>query len=429
MSTFRVLAIDDNPYALQTIESALAGTGYVVETARSGREGLERASAQAPDAVLLDLLMPGIDGLEVLRRIREDDALSEVPVIVVTSADERPARLDAIRAGADDFLAKPVNVPELRARLSTLEKLNRFRRLATERARLGWMAEGCREGLVLLRPDGAVAWANGAARRFLDVPAPPRDAGPAFARQLADRYVAVLPGSLEEWPRIADLLLVRPATRSAPPLWLRVEALDAGPASLSARLTDVTAVLQSFRTARLAATALRHGFPASSEALLAELEAPALTGPGLAPGEVSAAATRASMAAGVPLEIEDGGGASWRLPLSTARLETTLFELFRSAREAAGESPARVGLRLDKDRPAFTLSVPGSAAGPLLGDPLAPQRALGRVAAGGGSGTSSRDLGLAWVALSVGEAGGALAVVPPGAGSAVSVELRFPEAA
>lgn len=425
MSTFRVLAIDDNPYALQTIEGALAGTGYDVETARSGLEGLERAAAQPPDAVLLDLLMPGIDGLEVLRRIRQDDVLSEVPVIVITSADERAARLDALRGGADDFLAKPLNIPELRARLSTLEKLNRFRRLATERARLGWMAEGCREGLVLLRSDGAIAWTNGAARRFLELPPPPRDAGVTFARRLAERFDPVFPAAVDDWPRCSDALLVRPATATAPPLWLRVEALDAGPDTLSARLTDVTAALRAFRTARLAATAVRHGLPASTTGLLAELEAPGLAvAGGLSRDEVRAAAGRLAATSGISVDVADVGEGPWRLPLPPARLEAILFELLLAARGTTGEDGGPVRLRFGRDTSALTISVSG-APGPLLGDPSAPQRVLGRVAAGGVNGALAPDPGLAWVALTAAEAGGTLAAGPSGA----SIELRMREAA
>jgi class 3 adenylate cyclase len=99
--------------------------GYTVLRAQSGAEALERVAAEPVDLVLLDILMPGMDGYEVCRRLREDDATRFLPVVMITaSGDEEKTR--AIEAGADDFVAKPFVQPELLARVGSLLRIKRY---------------------------------------------------------------------------------------------------------------------------------------------------------------------------------------------------------------------------------------------------------------------------------------------------------------
>jgi two-component system, OmpR family, KDP operon response regulator KdpE len=114
MSGARVLVIDDEPQIQRAIRTALAGHGYGVIGAETGEEGLTRFAERRPDIVLLDLMLPGIDGLEVCRRIRE---VSSTPIIVLSARGEERDKVAALDLGADDYLTKPFGVEELLARI------------------------------------------------------------------------------------------------------------------------------------------------------------------------------------------------------------------------------------------------------------------------------------------------------------------------
>src|SRR3954451_1471472 len=114
----RVLIIDDDRALRDALRRALGLAGYEVDTASGGEEGLSRIAAQPPDAVLLDIGMPGVDGLEACRRLRA--AGDRVPVLMLTARDAVEDRIDGLDAGADDYLVKPFDVGELKARLRAL---------------------------------------------------------------------------------------------------------------------------------------------------------------------------------------------------------------------------------------------------------------------------------------------------------------------
>jgi two-component system, OmpR family, response regulator MprA len=114
----RVLIIDDDRALRDAVRRALALSGYEIDTAVSGEAGLARIAEQRPDAVLLDVGMPGVDGLETCRRLRA--AGDRVPVLMLTARDAVEDRIDGLDAGADDYLVKPFDVGELKARLRAL---------------------------------------------------------------------------------------------------------------------------------------------------------------------------------------------------------------------------------------------------------------------------------------------------------------------
>jgi len=107
--------------------------GHEVAYAEDGQQALEKAMANPPDVILLDILMPRLDGYEVCRHVRLDPLLAEVAIILVTALDDRVARLRGLSAGADDFLTKPVDVIELQTRVGNVVQLNRYRKLLHER--------------------------------------------------------------------------------------------------------------------------------------------------------------------------------------------------------------------------------------------------------------------------------------------------------
>lgn len=121
----RVLVVDDQPANVRLLEAILVTRAYDVMTASSGEEALKRIAESEPDLVLLDIVMPGIDGYEVCRRIRERVETAYLPVVMVTaSGDEQ--KVKALEAGADDFLTKPINQSELLARVASLARIKRY---------------------------------------------------------------------------------------------------------------------------------------------------------------------------------------------------------------------------------------------------------------------------------------------------------------
>jgi two-component system KDP operon response regulator KdpE len=110
----QVLVIDDEPQIRRLLRVTLEASGYRVSDAATGQEGLVQAAQRKPDAVLLDLGLPDLDGLEVLKRLRE---WSQVPVIILSVRDQEEEKVSALDSGADDYVTKPFNSAELLARL------------------------------------------------------------------------------------------------------------------------------------------------------------------------------------------------------------------------------------------------------------------------------------------------------------------------
>lgn len=121
--TSRILVVDDTPRNVKLLADLLAVKGYTVETAASGQEALDSIGNNHPDLVLLDVVMPGMTGYEVCRRIRANPETRMLPVVMVTALDPKEERVKGIEAGADDFLAKPINQPELLARVRSLLRI------------------------------------------------------------------------------------------------------------------------------------------------------------------------------------------------------------------------------------------------------------------------------------------------------------------
>lgn len=136
-----ILIVDDSRSARETLMAILEGEDYQLLTAQNGAEALEAATKYQPDAILLDVMMPGMDGFEVCRRIRNTPEVAEVPIVILTALDDREAMLRGIEAGADDFFTKPIDRRELLVRVRTITRLNRYRKLAQQRLRLGELAE------------------------------------------------------------------------------------------------------------------------------------------------------------------------------------------------------------------------------------------------------------------------------------------------
>lgn len=128
----RVLLIDDEQFYYKLIRKSLSESEYEIEFAQSGNEGLSKISSFNPEMLIVDLKLPGMDGFQVLERLRRDAKFSHIPVIVITAQDELSDKLKAFKLGADDYLVKPFQPEELAARMEILARRGRAMQIAFE---------------------------------------------------------------------------------------------------------------------------------------------------------------------------------------------------------------------------------------------------------------------------------------------------------
>jgi len=121
-----VLAVDDDTTNLLVIEKMLKPHGCTVETASSGQQAIDAVWKRLPDVILLDVMMPGMDGFEVCRKLKGSETTRLVPIVIVTALQEREDRIKGIEAGCDDFLSKPIDRLELLARVHALGQVKRL---------------------------------------------------------------------------------------------------------------------------------------------------------------------------------------------------------------------------------------------------------------------------------------------------------------
>ena len=129
-----ILIVDDDGIVRGTTAAMLEGNDYQIYFAASGPEALIRAAEILPDVILLDVMMPGMNGFEACQALRADPRLADVPILLVTSLEDHASKLRGLEAGADDFLTKPIDRLELRTRVKAIIRLNRYRRMMEERA-------------------------------------------------------------------------------------------------------------------------------------------------------------------------------------------------------------------------------------------------------------------------------------------------------
>jgi DNA-binding response OmpR family regulator len=226
-----VLIADDEPLGQETLAALLSPLAYQLIFASNGAEVLRVATATPPDLILLDVMMPGMDGFEVCRRLREYPPLADVPVIMLTALDDRDSRLRGIEAGADDFVSKPYDRMELRARVRTITRLNRYRRLVSERAKFEWVVEHSDDGYLMVEASGAISYANPRARFYLGAPAE-GEITSAFLDLAGNQYRLKPYSRWADWfnlpadQRALPRLLVRPASDNAATFMLQVALLD-----------------------------------------------------------------------------------------------------------------------------------------------------------------------------------------------------------
>ena len=122
----KILVVDDQPLNVELLEADLLAHGYEVVTAYDGKSALEKVANESPDLILLDVMMPGMDGFEVCRRLKSDQETLLIPIVMVTALSARDDRIRGIEVGVDDFLTKPYDKQELQARVKSLLRVKMF---------------------------------------------------------------------------------------------------------------------------------------------------------------------------------------------------------------------------------------------------------------------------------------------------------------
>lgn len=250
-----VLIVDDDAIGRQTLEALLISQGYDLAFASNGVEALEQAAKLKPDVILLDIMMPGMNGFEVCQRLRADPMLANVPVIILTTLDDRESRLRGIEAGADEFLSRPFDRNELRVRIRTITRLNRYRQLMLERSKFEWVVEQADDAYLVLGKSDDVLYANPQARRYLNLSNDETEPVTETFMELAIKWYRCQPDQAwSNWPdgRSAQspLYLVRSDSADNGALWLRVELMEMTSRSEEkylVRLRDITELVASQR--------------------------------------------------------------------------------------------------------------------------------------------------------------------------------------
>ena len=244
-----VLIVDDEQRNCQLIESLLEAELYEAYMAESGAEALLLAEGIMPDLILLDVMMPDMDGYEVCRQIRSRPHLAATPIIMVTALDGRDSRLEGLKAGADEFLTKPIDGLELQTRVRTVAHLNRVRRLQRERADFESIADDSRDGYLRVNIDGDLTYMNRVAKQML---------GESTVRLfpgLNENFSLEPSGAWQDWGKVWQepgtvRYLLRPASEVSSAQWLRFE-IKALPGDASTqRLCRISDVSQLMHTKR-----------------------------------------------------------------------------------------------------------------------------------------------------------------------------------
>lgn len=189
MDKSSILVVDDEPSNTELLEGILKYYGYEVIIASNGEEALKNISQGGIDLVLLDVMMPGIDGFEVTRRIRQNEKMRLLPIVLITALSEKKFKLQGIEAGCDDFINKPFDRQEVILRVKMLLEMNYYRSQIDEKEKFDFLLNQMEEGVLILDSHLNIKRFNQSAGRYLRLDAP--DPSPDFIRHL-NQYFTVL---------------------------------------------------------------------------------------------------------------------------------------------------------------------------------------------------------------------------------------------
>jgi CheY-like chemotaxis protein len=167
-----ILIVDDQLQNIELLEAHLAPQGYEIVKAASGQEALEKLSGNKIDLVLLDVMMPGMSGLEVLKKLRADEKTRLIPVVMVTVLKETEDKVKALEAGCDDFISKPVDKVELLARVKSILKISHYLRQLDEKEKFKAVVDKISDGIAICSPDYIIKDNNEAILKYLNITDP-----------------------------------------------------------------------------------------------------------------------------------------------------------------------------------------------------------------------------------------------------------------
>lgn len=225
-----ILIVDDDITNQEALHDLLASDGYRMRFASNGIEALAQVRAEPPDLVLLDVMMPGMDGFDVCRRLRLQAETAEIPILIVTALGDRESRLKGFEAGADDFISKPFDGVELRTRVRSITRLNRYRLLQSERNKFEQVVRYAETGYLLLNKHDEIFFANPQALALLGLVGDFEDTIlPTFLELVDNTYQRVPESAWKNWPGVNATedprYLLIPESENRSPLWLRVDVL------------------------------------------------------------------------------------------------------------------------------------------------------------------------------------------------------------
>lgn len=245
----RVVIVDDDEAVRLRLTDLLTRLGsFSIQEAVDGPSGLALVERMQPDIVLLDIMMPGMTGLEVCARLRAEPATREIPIVVLSAAEESEAMVAALEAGADDFLRKPLFAPELTAKIRTIARLNRYRAISAERDRFRWLLDHSLEPLMVVDQEGRLLFANERARVVFELS---KEGGIDVVSALSRRYQAEPAGAWaawreRRWPRDESFAIFQSETAQVAARWYKVEfhALDADASQTLIKFTNRTGAVR-----------------------------------------------------------------------------------------------------------------------------------------------------------------------------------------
>ncbi|MDD5194707.1 MAG: response regulator [Candidatus Omnitrophica bacterium] len=167
-----ILVVDDQLQNIELLEAYLVPQGYEIVKAASGQQALEKLGKNQIDLILLDVMMPGMSGIEVLAKLRADEKTKTIPVVMVTVLKETEDKVKALEAGCDDFISKPFDKVELLARVKSILKISYYRRQLEEKEKFKAVVDKVSDGIAICSPDYVIKDSNEAILKYLNITDP-----------------------------------------------------------------------------------------------------------------------------------------------------------------------------------------------------------------------------------------------------------------